>query len=86
MPAHVQPGGHVKRVATLKPVQAGARIWFPRLVGGKWQTIKAVATNAGGTASTSWTPPSGTSIVRARFAGSALNAATTSAKRVVKSN
>jgi hypothetical protein len=85
-PAHVQPGGHVKLIATLQPLQPGVKVWFERLAGGKWVPIKAVPVTASGTASTTWTPPSGSSIVRARFAGSALSAPATSARAVVKSN
>ena len=85
-PAHVQPGGHVKLIATLKPLQPGATVWFDRLVGGSWQPIKAVRVAASGQAMLSWAPPSGTSTVRARFAGNARNAPATSATAVVKAN
>jgi hypothetical protein len=85
-PAHVQPGGHVTLIATLKPLQPGATVWFDRLVGGKWRPIKAVRVAASGDASLSWAPPSGTSTVRARFAGNAMNAPTISAKAVVKAD
>ena len=85
-PAHIQLGGHVKLIATLKPLQPGATVWFDRLAGGSWQPIKAVRAAASGLATLSWAPPSGASTVRARFAGNAMNAPATSATAVVKAN
>ena len=85
-PAHVQPGGHVELSATLEPLQPGVKVRFDRLVGGQWIPIKSVLVTPSGVASTTWSPPSGTSVVRAHFSGSSMNAPTNSAQVIVKSN
>jgi hypothetical protein len=73
-------GRKVTLKARVQPPDTGGNVAFQRYSGGRWRTTATVAVSATGVARTSWTAPgAGTYRWRAKFLGSTLNLAQTSA-------
>lgn len=76
-------GSKTKLTATLAPADVAGQVVFERKSGRSWKRI-ATTTISAGSASTTFKAPEGSTKVRARFLGSATNAASTSKTVTVK--
>lgn len=77
-------GRRMTITARVRPADTGGRVALQRWAGGGWRTVKTAKVPASGKVSASWQAPgSGTFRWRARFLGSELNLAQTSAVRNV---
>lgn len=76
-------GGRVVLTAQVRPGDTGGRVIFERRVGSRWYTVARAAVSAGGRSAAAWRAPGGMHELRARFAGSRLNASSTSASQRV---
>jgi len=73
-------GRKMTLTARVRPADTGGKVAFQRYTGGGWRTVTTLVVPASGSARTTWTAPgAGTYRWRAKFLGSALNAAETSA-------
>jgi hypothetical protein len=73
-------GRKVTLKAAVRPADTGGKVAFQRYSGGRWRTTSTVAVSASGSARATWTAPgAGTYRWRAKFLGSTLNLAQTSA-------
>jgi len=72
-------GRRVTLTAKVRPADTGGKVALQRYTGGSWRTIATVAVPASGGLTKAWTAPGpGTYRFRAKFLGSALNAAAAS--------
>lgn len=83
-PTAVTRGGTVKLTAAVLPGRPGQSVWFERKVNGQWVLIKAAKLTGSLTATYTWTPPRGSSYVRARVAATSANASAASPMQKVR--